>query len=282
MVLYLSSLVVFVLTRTVVGTNLTDFPPISKHAFKPDTMMFDKIYIVHLKRRTERRQRMEKAADAMKLDFTYFHAVDGRNLNTEKLDKLGVQILQGYSDIYQNRNMTYGEIGCALTHYYILEDMVVKNYQRVLILEDDAQFVPMFRKQLSRSFADIEEFVPDWDLLFLGRKPMNATADKYVDGTHFAMWPDFSYWALAYAITRKGAKKILKQKPLQKLVPTDELIPIMYNRHPMEEWKKLFYPNDLKAVATNPLLIYPSWWFGETKYISDTEDSRKIASTLET
>ncbi|XP_063397167.1 glycosyltransferase 25 family member-like [Mytilus trossulus] len=241
-------------------TNLTannDFPPESRHAFKPDTMMFDKIYIVHLKRRIERRQRLEKAADEMRLDFTYFHAVDGRN-------------------------MTYGEIGCVLSHYYVLEDMIVKNYQRVLILEDDAQFVPMFRKQLSRSFADIEEFVPDWDLLFLGRKPMNETADKYVDGTHFAMWPDFSYWALAYAITRKGAKKILKQKPLHKLVPTDELIPLMYNRHPMEEWKKLFYPNDLKAVATNPLLIYPSWWFGETKYISDTEDSRKIASTLET
>ena len=35
----------------------------------------------------------------------------------------------------------------------------------MLILEDDATFEPMFRRQWNRMFADVQEFIPNWDLM---------------------------------------------------------------------------------------------------------------------
>lgn len=43
---------------------------------------------------------------------------------------------------------------------------------------------------------------------------------------------DYSYWTLCYAITLEGAKKLLDAHPLSQLVPVDEYIPIMFNKHP--------------------------------------------------
>ena len=61
---------------------------------------------------------------------------------------------------------------------------------------------------------------------------MNRDSDRKVRGAPYLIWPDYSYWALAYALTLKGAKKLLRQKPLSTLIPVDEYIPIMYDRHP--------------------------------------------------
>lgn len=62
---------------------------------------------------------------------------------------------------------------------------------------------------------------------------MEKEPESFVEGTEYAKWPGFSYWGLSYAITRGGVDKIMKQNPLRKLAPIDELLPIMYNRHPM-------------------------------------------------
>ena len=40
-----------------------------------------------------------------------------------------------------------------------------KGHKSVLILEDDASFEPTIRRQWSRMFADVQEFVPNWDLV---------------------------------------------------------------------------------------------------------------------
>ncbi|VDI69238.1 Hypothetical predicted protein [Mytilus galloprovincialis] len=71
--------------------------------YKPDTLGFDKIYILNLERRPERRERIEKLLAELKLDYSIFRAVDGRKLNPEKLAELGVTILPGYEDMSLKR-----------------------------------------------------------------------------------------------------------------------------------------------------------------------------------
>jgi len=44
--------------------------------------------------------------------------------------------------------------------------------------------------------------------------------------------PGYTYWCVAYAMTRRGLQKLIDQKPLSKMIPTDEFIPIMFNQHP--------------------------------------------------
>lgn len=42
----------------------------------------------------------------------------------------------------------------------------------------------------------------------------------------------YTYWTLCYAITLEGARKLVDAEPLSKMVPVDEYLPIMFDRHP--------------------------------------------------
>lgn len=44
--------------------------------------------------------------------------------------------------------------------------------------------------------------------------------------------PDYSYWTLGYVLSLQGAKKLLQAEPLRKMLPVDEFLPIMFNKHP--------------------------------------------------
>ena len=44
--------------------------------------------------------------------------------------------------------------------------------------------------------------------------------------------PSYSYWTLGYMISLNGAKKLLAAHPFENLLPVDEFLPIMYDKHP--------------------------------------------------
>lgn len=44
--------------------------------------------------------------------------------------------------------------------------------------------------------------------------------------------PDYSYWTLGYALSLQGAKTLLEAQPLSKMLPVDEFLPVMFNKHP--------------------------------------------------
>jgi collagen beta-1,O-galactosyltransferase len=44
--------------------------------------------------------------------------------------------------------------------------------------------------------------------------------------------PAYTHWTISYALTFEGAKKLISQEPLKKLVPVDEYLPIMFDRQP--------------------------------------------------
>lgn len=91
----------------------------------------------------------------------------------------------------------------------------------------------------------------------------------------------YSYWTLGYALHYNGAKKLLNGDPLSKLVPVDEYLPILFDKHPKESYKAHFPQRDLVAFSAAPLLIYPIRYTGEKGYISDTEDSIVIPENLQ-
>lgn len=64
--------------------------------------------------------------------------------------------------------------------------------------------------------------------------------------------------------------------PLTKMLPVDEYLPIMYNRHPNTTWSQHFPVRNLKALSVHPLLVHPTHYTGEAGYISDTEDTVTI------
>lgn len=67
----------------------------------------------------------------------------------------------------------------------------------------------------------------------MGRKILNVdTAEERVEGSEHMVWAGYSYWTVGYLLSLSGAKKLLEGNPLGKMVPVDEYLPIMYNKHP--------------------------------------------------
>ncbi|XP_067219355.1 procollagen galactosyltransferase 2 [Chanodichthys erythropterus] len=258
---------------------LIDFNMENSHylhiASKPkDTMAFNQVYLINLMRRKDRRDRMLQSLEVLGIDVTLIDAVDGKTLNSSQLRALGIEMLPGYKDPYSDRVLTKGEIGCFLSHYSIWKKVVEFQQQQVLVLEDDVRFEPNFKSRLNTIMEDVKQSGLQWDLIYVGRKRLQIKhPERWVEGVKNLVSPDYSYWTLGYALSLQGAKTLLEAQPLSKMLPVDEFLPVMFNKHPKEEYMSHFKPRDLKAFSVEPLLLFPTHYTGESGYFSDTETS---------
>ena len=104
------------------------------------------------------------------------------------------------------------------------------------MLEDDARFESNFKAILSHVMNEVKAKEIEWDLIYLGRKIMDRRSERWNeevdlrDGFGLRV-PAFSHWTVAYALSLRGAQKLLDAKPLVNLIPVDEWLPLMYG-HP--------------------------------------------------
>ncbi|XP_014343974.1 procollagen galactosyltransferase 2 [Latimeria chalumnae] len=259
---------------------MIDHPPMEPSQYVyvppklPDKMGFDEIFLINLKRRTDRRERMLHTLYEQEIEVKVFDAVDGKALNTSQLKTMRIEMLPGYQDPYSGRPLTRGEIGCFLSHYYIWKEVFDRNMDKALVIEDDVRFEPQFKKKILRLMADIEETQLDWDLIYIGRKRMQVKRpEKAVSNIMNLVEADYSYWTLGYMISFQGSQKLIAAEPLEKMLPVDEFLPVMYNKHPVTKYMEYFEPRDLKAYSVEPLLVFPTHYTGDPGYISDTETS---------
>ncbi|PIK62023.1 putative procollagen galactosyltransferase 1 isoform X2 [Apostichopus japonicus] len=271
---------------------------------EPDKMGFDEIYMINLVRRPNRRRRMMLTLKELGIAAKPFDAIDGKAMTTTEIERLGIDMLPGYLDPGQRELLqrekldafsaitTFGKrpaacnfknivtcfnlvlvpAGCDVM-YRIIVMVVEKGYEKILIIEDDVRFEYKFRAKMFYLEEEISQQGHKWDLIYVGRKILNGKSESYLNGSKILVHPSYSYWTLSYMLTLEGAKKLLAQKPLGRMVPVDEYLPIMYNKHPREEWSKYFEPRDLVTYSVNPLFVFPTHYTGEPNYISDTETS---------
>ncbi|GIY68694.1 procollagen galactosyltransferase 1 [Caerostris extrusa] len=210
----------------------------------------------------------------------YCHCCVCRALNDSDIDAMGIKMLPEYADPYHKRPLTRGEIGCFLSHFHVWKDMLEHQHRTALVLEDDLRFEPYFKKKIQALLKEVQKIGLLWDLIYLGRKRLSEEGEPPVAGAPNLVHVNYSYWTLCYLITLEGAKKLVAANPLPKLVPVDEYLPIMFDRHPEETWKGYYPKRNLRAFSAQPLLVYPTHYTGEENYISDTEDSDLALSVL--
>ncbi|CAH0745873.1 unnamed protein product [Diatraea saccharalis] len=230
------------------------------------------IYLINLERRRERLHLMEMSFEELGMDVHLVKAFDGRNLDMNNLRKHSINLMPNYEDPYHKRPMKAGEVGCFLSHYHIWEEMVSRNIGTALVLEDDCRFVPYFRHRLLQLLHELEEL--DWDLVYIGRKILLDDEEEQV--SEHTRRPLYSYWTLGYLLSKRGAGKLLAAKPLARLLPVDEFLPIMFDQHPNATWKAHFPNRNLIALSASPLLVHPTHYTGQDGYVSDTEDSHIV------
>ena len=257
--------------------NLVDYPPLPASAHltplpppPPDSMGVDKIFVINLVRRQERRDRMRAALKLLRVEYELFDAVDGKQINESYLEALQVKMLPGWRDPWGSRSITYGEIGCFLSHYFIWERVVKGNLSTVIVLEDDIRFMPGFRSKFDAIMEEVKSLSLEWDLIYLGRKRL-VKGEPFVKGARLIIQPTYTYWTVGYIISLSGAKKLLAQDPLKKIMAVDEYLPIMFDKHPRRDWSEKYHPRDLKVFSAEPLLLEPTHFVGDKKYFTDTE-----------
>ena len=87
---------------------------------------------------------------------------------------------------------------------------------------------------------ELESKLDQWDLVYIGRKILHNSKEDLVADSEQLVYVDYTYWTLGYIITRAGADKLLSAGALGQMVPVDEFLPIMYNRHPNTTWAQHF------------------------------------------
>ena len=244
-----------------------------------DLLGSDKVYLINLERRPDRLSNMDSIFKELQIKFTKIPAVDGKTDVTEKyLEYHGIKMMSDFSEPYHQRPLTFGEIGCFMSHYNIWKDMLEQNLNEIVVFEDDVRFEPFFKQKLTSVREELEHM--EWDLVFLGRKILANYEENWVDKSDWLVHVNYTYWTLGYMLKHSGAKKLVEEKPLGKMVPVDEYLPIMYDKHPNETWKKHYFNRNLIAFSVHPLLLFPTHYTGEEGYISDTEDTNILHDEL--
>lgn len=151
--------------------------------------------------------------------------------------------------------------------------MVDMQMDKALVFEDDVRFQANFKRRVLKMMQDVEQVELDWDIIYLGRKQVNPGNEEAVEDVRNLVVADYSYWTLSYAISLQGAQKLLNAEPLSKMLPVDEFLPIMYDKHPNEDYKSHFLNRNLKAFSAHPLLVQPCHYAGDPQWVSDTETS---------
>ena len=99
---------------------------------------FDKVMVINLDRRTDRMEKLVPQLEKLDIQYKRFSAVDAKKLDIDPV------------------------VAGLRSHLQVMKQIAG---QRVLILEDDAQFVEDFNEKFEKVMQTLPE---DWDIFYLG------------------------------------------------------------------------------------------------------------------
>lgn len=166
------------------------------------SLQVDKIYVAHWNKLSDRKELLQAQFNEHNItDVEWVELYDKDSLNIDDLKKDYYRICDPK---YSNGNLlTLAEISLILKHCWILKDMFDKQYQTVLILEDDA----VFDNDFVNKFNEYKLELPvDWDICWVGS--CCGLHAPYNEGTHVYK-TDSSRCTHAYIISKAGLDKII-------------------------------------------------------------------------
>ena len=129
---------------------------------------------------------------------------------------------------WYTREVTDGEVGCALSHIDIWQDTYNDAREATLILEDD------FKIDHPVPWNEVYELLDEgFDLIYLGRYKVNEIEEKDIHYHHLWVHPEYSYNTHAYVLSKKGAKILVEhwvERYKQNLFALDEFFSILFGK----------------------------------------------------
>lgn len=211
---------------------------------------FDRIFIISMDpSSSENKARWEEQLTKAGLGNVPCELVQGVNGALVDDDYLKQRKLKIYKDWkiesdnnWWNRDVKPGEIGCALSHYGVWTLIKSRGYKSALILEEDV----MADRSITND--DIQNVPDDWDMLYLGRNPLEDDREVVNDNV---VVPGASYNTHAYAVSNTGVEKILQQNLQYAIMPVDEFLIATYVNHPREDLNKYIWKDNIAYALSS-------------------------------
>jgi GR25 family glycosyltransferase involved in LPS biosynthesis len=177
-------------------------------------------------------------------EFHLFKAIDGRNVKVDfDWSLYNSWKIDNHSNSYYNRDILPGEIGCALSHLSVWKDAKKKNYDSILILEDDFK--------VNGEFPAKEIALYDWGLLYLGRQKIGGDIDIQ---NELYIHPGYSWLSHAYMLSKVGIERIIEQNFEKYILPVDDFIASTYSNN-NERSDLTFIWKDMNAYSLKESIV---------------------------
>lgn len=232
------------------------------------------VYIVNLESDREKRYLIQKQLDGAGIKYEFVDAVDGSKLSAQ--EKESVYTPQRAIEVFK-RELSKGEIGCALSHLKIYRKMVAQEVECAVILEDDVELCSDFLELVE----NFKEFQNECDCLLLGhndeikRDVFLYTSlwhkKKYIKNYKLYRFTKVAFGTYGYIITLKGARKLLNacktiEKPIDHytggfdVVDCWGLVPRCVKISAHEKAKSKIVSERDRLKATLHQVRYDSWF----------------------
>jgi len=194
---------------------------------------FDKIYVLNLKKDTNKLAIVDAHFKEIGVNYERFEAFNGRENLTKPEDYQQM--------IGQTPAIKQGRMGCYRSHLDALKKAKAEGAKNVLIFEDDVIF-PQNSESVKHFEQAMQELPENWDLLFLGCD-FRLPPDRYtthLDRVHSALCLH------AYAINAKAFDGLIKA--LEDGLQEEQVIPVDH------VYLNVLEQNTYQAFSCNPLL----------------------------
>ncbi len=202
------------------------------------------IYVINLKKDVERKENMIKQLEQNNLKYEITEAVNGSELDLEKLKKENIIKVTYYQ-------LKKGQYGCYLSHINIWKKFLETDKKYCLVLEDDAILCENFNMKINHMIwelnkLDVSKPINNIDIIYLIPNTLCKNIFSEDECNRTLEGPNIrnvrkplhlGYCAGAYIMTRKGAEKLLNYA-----IPMTLAIDVLIHR--------LNYTNTINVLKT--------------------------------
>jgi GR25 family glycosyltransferase involved in LPS biosynthesis len=208
------------------------------------------IVVISLERAQERRERIKDQLAKLNLDAVVMDAVDGQNLSYSEKNKF-IKSPGGWRD---GEQFMPGEIGCIMSTIKAVRIAREKNWDYIILMDDDIVLSEDFEKGLNFLFKIVPS---DWQHIFLGGHIYMSPApviQPSVIPTYFKVSGSYCY------ILKKSAYNFFLDELCSFELPVDDVIEKICMRE-----------QRVKSYIFFPFLAYP---IQEHSYIWNTNGNQ--------
>lgn len=163
--------------------------------------MIDCAYVINLDARTDKWNRLSDIFNKMKIHANRFSAIDGLTITaTDKIAMSAPNLC----------TLTGPELGCLLSHLSVLADASKRNFDRIIVWEDDIEFLEEINI-LPALINQLEKIDSQWDILY------TDTNSRSPEGGYITAWEPCPRTGQHLPTANEMLKRTPINKDLQKI-----------------------------------------------------------------